>query len=231
VALEPAVGAVAQLLLVTGMALITPLSLAGWLTAVAYTLVLTGALTVALVKAHARRPGPADRVTLARATLVGCVAVLVVESFTGPPIPIALLVPIAAVALIGDAIDGQIARRTGTESSLGARFDMEVDAFLILVLSVFVSSYLGAWVLAMGLMRYVFVAASWRMPWLKAALPHSMARKTVAAIQGVVLVVAASGFLPHWLNLFVTLLALGSLVWSFGRDVLWLHRGFSRQAG
>jgi hypothetical protein len=80
-------------------------------------------------------------------------------------------------------------------------------------------------------MRYVFVAASWRMPWLKAALPHSMARKTVAAIQGVVLVVAASGFLPHWLNLFVTLLALGSLVWSFGRDVLWLHRGFSRQAG
>ncbi|WP_209648619.1 CDP-alcohol phosphatidyltransferase family protein [Kibdelosporangium banguiense] len=214
------------------MALITPLSLGGWLTAVAYTLVLTGALTVALIKAKALRPGPADRVTLARATLVGCVTVLVVESFAGPPTPLGLLIPLAAVALIGDAIDGQIARRTGTESSLGARFDMEVDAFLILVLSVFVSSYLGPWVLAMGLMRYVFVAASWAMPWLKAPLPHSMARKTVAAAQGIVLVLAASGLLPHLISLLVTAIALGSLVWSFGRDVLWLyHRSFGRQAG
>ena len=38
-----------------------------------------------------------------------------------------------------DAVDGQVARRTGTVSALGARFDMEVDAFLILVLSVYVA--------------------------------------------------------------------------------------------
>ena len=36
---------------------------------------------------------------------------------------------------------------------------MEVDAFLILVLSVYVAQSLGAWVLAIGLARYVFVAA------------------------------------------------------------------------
>ena len=39
-------------------------------------------------------------------------------------------------ALALDGVDGQVARRTGTASELGARFDMEVDAFLILVLSV-----------------------------------------------------------------------------------------------
>lgn len=222
--MEPAVGAVAQLLLVTGMALITPISSSGWITALAYTFVLTAALTLGLMRGGVQRLGPADRVTLARATLVGCVAVLVAESFAGPPVPLALLVPIAAVALIGDAIDGKVARRTQTCSKHGARFDMEVDAFLILVLSILVSVPLGSWVLAMGLMRYAFVAASWALPWLNAPLPHSMARKTVAAVQGIVLVVAASGILPGALNSAVVAAGLASLVWSFGRDVLWLSR-------
>ena len=35
-----------------------------------------------------------------------------------------------------DAVDGHVARRTGTATAFGARFDMEVDAFLIVVLSV-----------------------------------------------------------------------------------------------
>ena len=74
--------------------------------------------------------------------------------------------------------------------------------------------------LAIGLMRYVFVAASWRFRWLNAPLPHSYARKVVAAVQGIFLVVAASGLLP-FAGVLVGL-ALASLVWSFGRDVLWL---------
>ena len=42
-------------------------------------------------------------------------------------------------------------------------------------------------------MRYAFVAAPGSCPWLNAPLPPSMARKTVAALQGVVLVVAGAG--------------------------------------
>ena len=84
------------------------------------------------------RLGPADRVTLARATLIGCVTALVAESMLRPE-PVALLVPLAAVALVLDAVDGWVARRTGTVSELGARFDMEADAFLILVLSGYVA--------------------------------------------------------------------------------------------
>jgi hypothetical protein len=73
-------------------------------------------------------------------------------------------------------------------------------------------------------MRYAFVAASWALPWLRGALPHSMARKTVAALQGVVLVVAGAGILPRASAAAAVAVALGLLVWSFGRDVGWLWR-------
>src|SRR5205807_1888028 len=121
-----------------------------------------------------------------------------------------------------DAVDGRVARRTGTVSALGARFDMEVDAFLILVLSVHVAFSVGAWVLVIGTMRYAFGAAAWFVPWLRAPLPASYARKTVAAIQGIVLVVA--GVLPVPGAIVLVALALAALTWSFGRDVRWLHR-------
>lgn len=135
-----------------------------------------------------------------------------------------MLVVLTAVALALDAVDGQVARRTGTESPLGARFDMEVDAFLILVLSVYVAMSLGAWVLLIGVMRYVFVAAARALPWLNGPLPPSMARKTVAAMQGIVLLVAAAGVLPLLAAHTAVLVALALLVWSFGRDIRWLWR-------
>ncbi len=128
------------------------------------------------------------------------------------------------MALILDGVDGRVARRTGTSSQLGARFDMEVDAFLILVLSVYVAMDQGPWVLLIGGMRYVFVAAARAWPWLTAPLPPSTARKTVAALQGVLLLLAGAELLPPAVNTGVVLLALGLLGWSFGRDVLWLWR-------
>jgi hypothetical protein len=83
---------------------------------------------------------------------------------------------------------------------------------------------LGPWVLLIGAMRYAFVAAARIAPWLNAPLPPSFARKTVAAVQGICLLLAGSELMPHAANLGVILLSLGSLVWSFGRDVVWLWR-------
>jgi phosphatidylglycerophosphate synthase len=214
---------VAQLVLLALLSAVTRLGLAGWLAGIAYTVAGWTALAVARRRTEARSFGPADRVTLARATLVGCVTALVANTISQPA-PVTLLVTLAAVALILDAVDGQVARRTGTASPLGARFDMEVDAFLILVLSIFVAGSLGAWVLAIGGMRYVFIVASRPLAWLRSPLPPRMARKTVAAIQGIVLVVAASGVLPRPVAIAATGLALAALTWSFGRDVWWLYR-------
>jgi phosphatidylglycerophosphate synthase len=150
-------------------------------------------------------------------------AALVVDSF-GEPAPVALLVSLAGVALTLDAVDGWVARRTRTSANLGARFDGEVDAFLILVLSVYVARSVGPWVLAIGAARYVFLAAGWQVPWMRAALPPRFWRKTVAAAQGVFLTVAASRLLPRTATETLVLLALALLAESFGRDVWWLWR-------
>jgi phosphatidylglycerophosphate synthase len=100
---------------------------------------------------------------------------------------------------------------------------MEVDAFLLLVLSTFVAQRLGAWVLAIGLMRYVFVAAGWVFPWLRRQLPPRYWRKVVTAVQGIALAIAASALLPG-IDVVLVGLALALLVESFGRDVIWLVR-------
>ena len=101
---------------------------------------------------------------------------------------------------------------------------MEVDAFLILVLSLFVARSAGMWVLAIGAMRYVFVAAAWAAPWLRAPLPPSFARKTVAALQGIILVIASAGVAPWPVGTGLVGVALALLAWSFGRDTWWLWR-------
>ncbi len=115
---------------------------------------------------HRVQLGPANRVTLTRAVLAGVVAVLTVAGLVGEP-QVALIVAISTVALVLDAVDGYVARRTDTATAFGARFDMEVDAFLIAVLSVHVAPYLGWWVLAIGAMRYAYVLAGRVLPWLR----------------------------------------------------------------
>ncbi len=221
---ETAAGAGAQILLLVLLDTATGLSTAGWLTGLTFTVATWAVLTRALSQTWPLKPfGPANAVTLARATLVGGVTALVADAFTSRP-PVAVLAALTAVALVLDAVDGQVARRTGTVSPLGARFDMEVDAFLILVLSVYVALWLGPWVLLIGAMRYVFVAAAWALPWLNGSLPPSMARKTVAALQGIILLVAAAGVVPPAAGLVAVLGALALLVWSFGRDIGWLWR-------
>jgi phosphatidylglycerophosphate synthase len=200
-----------------------------WVTGLLFGVALVLLTTWGLRRTGRAAFGPADWITFGRATLVGCAAELIADGGR----PVAWLVGVIAVALLLDGVDGQVARRTGTTSEFGARFDMEVDAFLILLLCVQVSRTLGLWVLAIGLMRYAFVAASWAMPWLTAPLYPSMARKTVAAVQGVVLVAAVSGVLPVLWTLVAVASALTALVWSFGRDVVWLarHRVAERRTG
>jgi phosphatidylglycerophosphate synthase len=197
--------------------------LAGWLAGTAYAVVTWFVLRSGLRRSGARSFGPANAVTLARATLVGCVTAIAAQALGGHE-PQRTMVVIAAVAMALDAVDGWIARITGTVSHLGARFDMEVDAFLLLVLSVFVARSFGVWVLGIGLMRYVFGVAGHLVPWLRAPLPFNAVRRVIAGGQGVALVVAAADVVPYAGGLAVSAAALASLTWSFGRDTWWLWR-------
>jgi phosphatidylglycerophosphate synthase len=222
VRIGPAIGLIFLMVLLTTLAVTVGLGVAGWLAGTAYGVALAATLHRALNRAG-HDLGPANVVTLIRATLVGAVTALAVESYWRP-VPVAVLTGITIAALALDWVDGQVARRTGTVTPLGARFDMEVDSFLLLVLGVYVARSYGPWVLAVGAMRYVFVVAMWLLPWLRADLPPRYWRKVVAAIQGIVLVAAASGVLPRPVALAGLIGALVLLVESFGRDVRWLWR-------
>lgn len=222
----PLVGFACLLVLLGALAAVTGLDVAGWVTGIACGAGL--AVLLARAMAHHRRDGlgPADRVTLTRAVIACGVAALTADSFGGHA-PVAILVTLSTIGLILDGVDGQVARRTGTVSAFGARFDMEVDAFLVMVLSVYVGSTTGWWVLAIGLARYLFVAASWALPWLRGSLPPRYWAKVVAAIQGITLTAAAAGFLPDAVTTVVLLIAMALLAESFGRQI-W---GLWRQAG
>ncbi|MET0415068.1 MAG: CDP-alcohol phosphatidyltransferase family protein [Actinoplanes sp.] len=219
----PVIGLLAQLALLATLTATLGLTAGGILAGVAYGLALCGLLAAGLDQAGMTRLGPANVVTLSRAILVGAVTALVVTSFTAP-VSVPVLVALAGVALALDGVDGQVARRTGSTTALGARFDMEIDAFLILVLSVYAGDRFGWWTVALGAYRYVFVAASWALPWLTASLPPRFSRKVVAALQGIVLALVTPDLLPPALAVAALVVALAALTWSFARDIGWLYR-------
>lgn len=219
----PLSSAIAGLLALVGVDRIGALSVAGWTAGLLYLVVSNALLARGLQRSGTSTFGWANGVTAARSTLVGVVTALVATSFTAP-VPVPLLVALASVALALDAVDGWLARRTHTESELGARFDMEVDAFLLLVLSAYVARGLGWWVVTIGLLRYAFVVAGWFLPAMRATLPPRYWRKVVTATAGIALTLAASALFPEWVNLAVTSIALALLLESFGRDVVWLVR-------
>lgn len=193
--------------------------------AVAMVLYLALGLAIAAGLAVAgSRFGPADRVTLARAVLVVFLATL-----TGFPELLSRLawpyVLLSLVALIMDGVDGYVARRTGTASAFGARFDMELDAFFILTLclALTVLGKAGPWVLLIGLMRYGFVMAGRLWKWLNNPLPESFRRKTVCVWQLVTLMVALSPLTPEVFAHATLLTALVLLCWSFALDIRYLY--------
>ncbi len=225
----PATGLIAQALLLAAIAGSVGLSGAGWVVGVGCAVIINVALARGLSRLGTDQLSPADWVTLARASLAVGVAALVADSFEHPA-HVTLLVTLAVVALVLDRVDGWVVRRTGKASPLGGHFDAEVDAFLILVLSVYVARSLGAWVLAIGLARYAFLAAGWLLPWMRETLPPRYWRKVVAATQGIVLTITAADVVPQALAEVAVAAALALLAESFGRDVWWLwsHRQATR---
>ena len=167
--------------------------------------------------------GPANRVTLGRAVLAIPVLALALQPGALGVAGQWWVIALSTVVLVLDGLDGRVARRTGNQTHFGARFDMELDAALIMALSILVwrAGIVGSWVLLIGLMRYAFVAASWIWPALGAELPPSLRRKVVCVVQGVVLLVALGPIIPGWMAAAVAAAGLVALGYSFAVDVRW----------
>jgi len=190
--------------------------------------VLATLITTVLWVAGDQHPYPviglANYVTAARAALVALAA-----SVLGQPTSSEILWALVALTVVAsalDGVDGWVARQTAMTSEFGARFDMETDALLILVLSALVWQHdkAGIWVLLCGLMRYGFVAVGCLLPWLAQPLRSTWRGKAVAVSQVLGLAAALTPIVPVPLSNLVAACALATLAWSFTIDVRWLSR-------
>ncbi|WP_082760343.1 CDP-alcohol phosphatidyltransferase family protein [Agrobacterium bohemicum] len=190
--------------------------------------IIFGFVVYLLPKYPHRRFGYANIVTAFRASLVSLTGatVLCFESLHTADTVLWILVGVVVFALSLDGIDGYLARRYRQESELGARFDMEVDAFLILILSVAAAMLdkAGAWVLLIGLMRYLFVAAGWAAPFLNGDLPPSLRRKFVCVLQVSTLCLILVPAVTVSVSAYLAAAALAMLVMSFAIDIFYLLR-------
>jgi phosphatidylglycerophosphate synthase len=170
------------------------------------------------------RFGPGNQITTVRAMLVAVVASLIGEPASRAAADIAVGASLTVTLL--DGVDGWLARRGRMASLFGARFDMEIDALLIMVLAVLAWRYgkAGFWVLASGFLRYFFAAGGLAFCWLSRPLPPSRFRQTICVVQvvGLILVLVPAVVPP--LSGTLAAVALLLLTYSFLIDTLWLWR-------
>ncbi len=176
--------------------------------------------------------GLANQVTLLRSGLVCLVGGVLLASGHAPSMGWSLPALIAA-ALALDALDGWLARRLRLISAFGARFDVEVDTLLLLILALLVwqADRVGAWVLAIGLLRYGFVAAGFLYSWLQQPLAPSFRRKAVCVLQGLTLLFCLLPPVTAPVASVAAAFALAALVLSFASDVGWLARRSAAASG
>lgn len=184
-----------------------------------------GAVCALVLGGSQRRRGPfgrANRITLLRWALAALLFGMFWQTVTTAWHW--LVIGLAVANLLLDGLDGRLARHYRESSEFGARFDMETDAAVILVLAglVWYAGAADAWVLIGGLLRYLFVAAGLWWSWLRVPLPPSRRRQTICVVQIVSLLVCLAPFVPHSLAPLIAFLGVTLLVASFLIDVRWL---------
>jgi len=188
-------------------------------------------MLVSLVGRHHphRRFGGGNAVTLVRLVITCAFAAFAAQTLLTPALPDDLAWGFFAAVLLAtvlDGVDGYLARRQGLTSEFGARFDMETDAFLILLLSAaaFTLGKAGIWVMLSGALRYLYVAAGLIWPVIATPLPPSQRRKLVCVVQIAALTLMVAPVVVPPLSTAIAFAALALLVYSFAVDVLWTLR-------
>ena len=121
----------------------------------------------------------ANALTICRFVL--CLALLMPDAFS--PAFFALY----ALAGVTDMFDGYVARRTGTESELGARLDSIADLALAIVClvkllpAIDVPTWLWAWIAAIALVKAVNMASG-LVVLKRLVMPHTIANKAAGLV-------------------------------------------------
>jgi phosphatidylglycerophosphate synthase len=192
------------------------------------TLIFVAALVLDRVALHHPHPrfGLGNAITLGRAGGTAVFVALALEPSLLASSAAWFACAAVALLLALDGVDGRMARRQGLASAFGARFDLEVDALLILALATLAAALgkAGPWVLCIGLIRYVFVFLGWLYPTLARPLPFSHRRAAICGIQVAVLGLLLAPPIEPPFSVLLAAGALAALLASFAIDLAWLLR-------
>lgn len=123
------------------------------------------------------------------------------------------------IPLSMDALDGYLARRFGQSTYFGQYFDMETDAFYVLLLCFLLYSQqkTGVWILIPGLLRYVYVLAINALKWQDREEKGTFLEQIIGA--GFFVVLAMAFIMPDPLGAYVlaipATMVIGSFAYSF----------------
>ncbi len=166
----------------------------------------------------------ADAITLARGVLLACSG-----GFINLPRPQGWLgwCPglLYLLAIIGDGLDGYVARKLKRPTAFGQVLDLEFDALGTLLGTILVFSYrqVPAWYLFVGLGHYLFFAGIWvrRVRGMTVRpLPESTFRGLAAGANSVFLALAMTPALTSFFSTLLSVPVFALIAFSFIRD--WL---------
>jgi len=137
-----------------------------------------------------------------------------------------MIVILGMIALLLDGLDGFIARKYDHVTKFGEKIDQESDNFLMLVLSIslYLNREIGAYIFLIPLYRYLFIFFMSKYDWLKTELPISQFRKFACAVTTLFMVVAQDVYFDPENTLFLVILSLFIITFSFAKDIIWLYR-------
>jgi phosphatidylglycerophosphate synthase len=122
-----------------------------------------------------------------------------------------------------DGLDGWLAKRHGETSEFGAHFDMETDAYFVLLIGIELTTRgrYGAWVLSAGLLRYVYVLTLALVPARRGDKPrYAFGRH---AFTGLMLGLTLGMLLGDPLGTVATLVGCGLVAASFAHSFYWSY--------
>jgi phosphatidylglycerophosphate synthase len=138
------------------------------------------------------------------------------------------IIILSILVLIGDGIDGLIAVRRKEVSVFGEYFDKETDSFFlhVLILTGIFSGLLPEWLVFIGLLRYLF------MLYLLAAA-RTDRKESRSKLGRYIFVYSCLAFTLPFLRipeLYLPAVGLAAvfLLYSFARDIIWIHSSSSK---
>lgn len=161
--------------------------------------------------------GWGNAITSVRFVLSSCVGVVPTS------VPTWALGATTLVLFALDGLDGFVAKRRGETSAFGAYFDMETDAYFVLLagLALFERGRYGAWILVAGLLRYAYVVALALVPARRGDIPRSTWGRH--AFTALMLGLALGMVLGEPFGTVVTALGCGLVTASFARSFYWSY--------